>query len=238
MPTFKEILTATPEKLVNFFYKIKPAPTSEFLVCIDWTATQLEVNHWQLVCSLGFNAHARDLTDIMALLGITSFKSLAIRRNELFATDAYEHLPIDNVLDIYTHAIHDAEFTKAIQETIPRRLELVEKSIGRSGNPALEISYRMEVHAIYNGALVGKEFADKRLSNAALGPCRLVAGEVDVIVDNNLLPAPNIFFMDSVMGEEKRGLVERALITKDMVKNRLTNTGISDEEQQVLSTLV
>ncbi len=238
MPTFKEILTATPEKLVNFFYKIKPAPTSEFLVCIDWTATQLGINHWQLVCSLGFNPHARDLTDIMALLGITSFKSLAIRRNELFATDAYEHLPIDNVLDIYTHATHDAEFTRAIQEAIPRRLELIEKSIGNSGNPALEISYRMEVHAIYNGALVGKEFAEKRLGSAALGPCRLVAGEVDVIVDNNLLPASNIFFMDTVLGGEKRGLVERGLVTKDMIRNRLENAALPEEEQKVLSALV
>ena len=89
MHTFREILTAPPEKLVNFFYRIKPAPTNEFLVCIDWTATQMEVHHTQLVCALGFNAHVRDLTDILALLGITSFKSLAIRRNELFATDPY-----------------------------------------------------------------------------------------------------------------------------------------------------
>ncbi len=237
MPSFKEILTASPEKLVNFFYRIKPAPTNEFLVCIDWTATQMEVHHAQLVCALGFNAHARDLTDILALLGITSFKSLAIRRNELFATDPYEHLPIDNVLDIYTQTATDAEFTKAIQEAIPRRLELIEKSIGH-GNPALEISYRMEMHAIYNGALVGKEFAKKRLSNPALGPHRLVAGELEVIVDNNLLPAPNIFFMDSVLGEEKRVLVERGLISKEMVSNRLTNAAISEEEQQVLSSLV
>ena len=81
------------------------------------------------------------------------------------------------------------------------------------------------------------EYAEKRLNNAALGPCRVVAGELDVIIDNNLLPAPNIFFMDTVLGEEKRSLVERGLISKEMVNNRLNNPAISEEERQVLSSL-
>ena len=237
MADFTEVITATPEKLVNLFYRIKPAPTRDFIVRIDWAATQLQLNHTQLVCALGFNAVMRTMSDILTLLGFSNFKALGIRRDELFCTDAYHFLPIDNVIDIYTCAARDPQFIEALRALVKRRLDTLEAAVDQDGDPPPGISYRIEIHALYNGGYVDKAFAEDRLSRD-IGKYRLLASELDAILSRNLLPPSNIFFMDSVTAEEKRLLLERRLIPPEMIRNRLNNPSISDAEREVLSAAI
>lgn len=233
MARFKDILQASPEKLVHLFYKVKPAPTPDFLVRIDWAATQLQLNHAQLVCALGFNVNVRDVSDVLVILGFSSFKPLTYRRNELYSTDAYAQLDIDNILDIYSAGVAAPEFMETFRECLPRRLAAIESHIGRGADPALEISYRMEVHTLYNSGIANREFAVKRLQDD-LGQYRLVSEELAVIVDNHLVPPSNAFFMESLLPEEKRLLIDRGLVAPEMVRNRLANEQISPEERAVL----
>lgn len=237
MADFTEVITATPEKLVNLFYRLKPAPTPDFIVRIDWTATQLQLNHAQLVCGLGFNATMRTMSDILDVLGFSSFKALTIRRDELFSTDAYQSLTIDNVLDVYSCAAQDPEFTRAVQALLPRRLDTLEAVVDRDEDPARGISYRIEIHAIYNGGYVDREFAEDRLARD-IGRYRQLASEVDAILARGFLPASNIFYMDSVTAEEKRLMIERGLIPGEMIRNRLSNPSISDAERDVLNAAI
>ena len=237
MADFTEVITATPEKLVNLFYRLKPAPTRDFIVRVDWAATQLQLNHTQLVCALGFNPEMRSMSDILNVLGFSSFKPLRIRRNELFCTDAYQLLNIDNVIDIYTYAAGDREFNEELRTLLKRRLENLEAVVDQVEDPSPGISYRIEIHSIYNGGYVDKAFAEDRLSRD-IGKYRLLASEVDAILTRKFLPPSNIFYMDSVTAEEKRLLIERGLIPVTMIRNRLDNPSISDAERDVLGAAI
>ena len=100
MLSFTELLTASDAELVKIFYKISVDENDDFIIKINKAAAQLDLNHSQLVCALGFNKHIRDLSDIYSTLGFRSYKLLSYRCNELYRTDTYNQLQIDNILDI------------------------------------------------------------------------------------------------------------------------------------------
>ena len=72
MISFAELLTASDEDLVKIFYKVNSDTSQDFIKNINSVAAQLELNHSQLVCAIGFNKNIRDLTDIMTVLGFKS----------------------------------------------------------------------------------------------------------------------------------------------------------------------
>ena len=233
MITFTELLTASDAELVKIFYKVKADENADFIVRINKVAAQLNLNHSQLVCALGFNLHIRDLTDIYSTLGFRSYKLLSYRCNELFSTDTYNQLSIDNIIDIYSEHLADQEILNSIREMLPPRLEHIESAIDESDDPGHIISYRMEIHSIYSASIVDKAFAEMRI-NRNIGKFRLLSDEANVIVEAGLVPPSNLFFSDKLLLEEKKGLIERKLISSDMIKNRLQNKGISPEEREIL----
>ena len=79
MPSFTDLLTASDDELVRFFYKTSAGKEKDFIKRINIIAAQLELNHTQLVCALGFNKHIRELTDIQQQLGFRSYKLLTYR---------------------------------------------------------------------------------------------------------------------------------------------------------------
>ncbi len=99
MAEFRDILSATQEKLLALFSRVSPLNDDNFIAKMDHAAAQLGVNHSQLVCALGFNGHTQDLSEILSVLGFSSQQLLSYRGNELFSTDTYDRLDIDNVLD-------------------------------------------------------------------------------------------------------------------------------------------
>ncbi len=233
MASFTEILTASDADLVKTFYKISSDPNDDFIIRINKIAAQLELNHTQLVCALGFNKHIRDLSDIYSTLGFRSYKLLSYRSNELFSTDTYNQLPIDNVLDIYSERLEDQEILDSLREILVVRLENIESDLEKHEDAGHIFSYRMEVHSIFNAAIVGQEFAEMRL-NKDIAKFRQMSGEIDVCIEKGFFPPSNLFFEDNLSPEEKVTLIENEHITPDMVKNRLQNKGISDEERDVL----
>jgi hypothetical protein len=237
MISFTEILTASDADLVKTFYKIDSDPNDDFIIRINKVAAQLDLNHTQLVCALGFNKHIRDLSDIFSTLGFRSYKLLSYRCNELFSTDTYNQLPIDNVLDIYSERLEDQEILDSLREILVTRLMNIEVDLDKSEDPAHIFSYRMEVQSIYTAGIVGKEFAETRIEKD-IGKFRKFSGEVGVYIDMEFFPPSNLFFENNLSPEEKVELIESNHITPDMVKNRLQNRDISEEERDLLEAYV
>ncbi len=233
MPSFTEVLTASDADLVKFFYKIEANEDDDFIIRINKVAEQLELNHSQLVCALGFNKYIRDLSDIYSTLGFRDYKLLSYRCNELFSTDTYDQLPIDNVLDIYSERLEDQEILDSLREILDTRLANIEAYLAKNDDAAHVFSYRMEVHSIYTAGVVGEEFAKARLAKD-IGKFRHMSGEIDVIIEMGFEHPSNMFFGEYLEPEEKVALVSAGHIDQDMVKNRLQNKEISDEERDLL----
>ena len=235
---FTELLTASDADLVKIFYKVKVDQSEDFIKRINKVAAQLGLNHSQLVCALGFNKNIRELTDVISVLGFRSYKLLSYRQNELFTTDTYQQLSIDNILDIYSAKLDDAQIHESLQELLMPRLEHIEADISMNEDPGHVISYRMEIHAIYTSGIADKNFAEKRINKKGIGKFRIMANELGVIVEAGLLPASNLFFLDSISPEEKKDLIDRKHIPESMIKNRLQNQKISQEERDMLEEYI
>lgn len=237
MLSFTELLTASDADLVKIFYKIKSNPAEDFIVRINKVGAQLGLNHSQLVCALGFNKFIRDLSDIYSLIGFRSYKILSYRCNELFSTDTYNQLPIDNILDIYSERIEDATILASIREMLRPRLEHIETDIDKNDDPSHVFSYRMEIHSIYRAGIVDKAFADYRI-NKDIGRFRIMANELNAVIEAGYVPPSNLFFMDTISPAEKKSLIELNHINQDMIKNRLQNAAISKDEREMLEDFI
>lgn len=233
MASFTELLSASDDELVRIFYKTSAGDETNFIKRINIIARKLEVNHTQLVCALGFNKHIRDLTDIQQQLGFRSYKLLTVRQNELFTTDTYKYLSIENILDIYAERLEDQDILENLRALLLPRLAHIEADIDKNDDPGHVISYRMEVHAIYTSGIADKAFADKRL-RMNNGQFRRMANEANIIIDAGYHPPSNLFFMDTLSIAEKADLIEAGHINGDMIKNRLQNKNISDQEREFL----
>ena len=235
--SFTELLTASDADLVKIFYKINTEQNEDFIIRINKVAAHLGLNHSQLVCALGFNKHIRDLSDIYSLLGFRSYKVLTYRCNELFSTDTYNQLAIDNILDIYSERIEDQTILESLKEMLRPRLEHIEADIDKNGDPSHIISYRMEIHSIYGAGIVDLSFAEYRISKD-IGRFRVIANEVNEVIKAGYIPAGNLFFMDSISPDEKKDLITHKHVTPDMIKNRLQNSGISQDEREMLEDYI
>lgn len=233
MLSFTELLTASDSDLVKTFYKIKTNPKDDFILRINKVAAQLGLNHSQLVCALGFNKYIRNLSDIYSTLGFRSYRLLSYRCKELFSTDTYNQLSVEDILDIYSERLEDQKILDSIRGMLESRLAHIEDDLDKSEEPAHVISYRMEIHSIYSAGVVYREFAEMRLQKD-ISKFRILADEVLAISEANLLPPSNMFFMDSVSPAEKKTLIEKRYIDSNMIKNRLQNKTISQEERDML----
>jgi hypothetical protein len=237
MLSFTELLTASDSELVKIFYKFSVDEKDDFIIKINKAAALIGLNHSQLVCALGFNKHIRNLVDIYSTLGFRSYKLLAYRCNELFSTDTYNQLPIDNILDIYSERLEDQQILDTIKDMINPRLEHIEAYIDKHDDPSHIFSYRMEIHAIYSAGIVDQGFAEKRLK-LKNGKFRILSDEVNAIIQAGVFPPSNLFFTNDIIPEEKKLLIENKHITPDMIKNRLQNKNISKEERELLETYI
>ncbi len=237
MISFTELLTASDAELVKIFYKVKSDPTVDFIKNINSVATQLELNHSQLVCAIGFNKNIRDLTDIMTVLGFKSYKVMIYRRNELFTTDTYQQLGIDNILDIYSARLEDEEILETLREMLQPRLQHIEADIEKTDDPGTTISYRMEIHSIYQSGIADKSFAEERIQKD-IGKFRHMASELSEMISADIFPPSNFFFMETISPDEKRELIQQEHVSSDMVKNRLQNSKISADEREMLEEFV
>lgn len=237
MATFNEILCSSDAGLVKAFYRIPPSTERDFIKRINHAASHVGLNHTQLVCALGFNRNIRELTDVLSVIGFSSWKLLSYRRDELFVNDAYRQLPVDDIVDIYSEYLEDPDILSTLRELVPRRLQQIERSLAAIDDTSLLVSYKMELHSIYAGGIATPEFAQSRVEQA-YGHLRAMIKEVPMIIEFGLIPPGNLFFSDDLLPIEKRQLIEAGHIDHAMVRNRLQNTEISEDERQMLEDFV
>jgi len=236
MSRFEEILTAGSEDLLKTLYKCasnpqEPAATGNARA--RQMARNLGLSYAQLVCALGFNPHIRDLSDVLAVVGFESYDKLAHERNLAFINDIYQHLGVKDVLTVYQHVTGDLQVLDVIQHLIQLRLENIEKQIEATINSVFIERYKKEMRAIYNDGVAQIDFVEKRLQNTHSG-FRALLNEVALIVESRLVPVGDLFFRDSILPEEKRRLIIRGLIPRDLIEARLADTALALREREVL----
>lgn len=236
MSRFSEILTASSEALLKTLYKSaskKDEPAAAGTARVRQIAANLGLTYPQLVCAVGFNAHIEDLSDVVAVVGFDSYAALARERNLAFTTDIYQQLSVKDVLAIYQHVSNNLPMLEVIQHLLQRRLEKIEERIEQTVNSIFIERYKKEMRAIYNDGVAQIDFAETRLSMTHSG-FRALLNEVGLIVESRLIPVGDIFFRESILPEEKRRLMIKGLIPRDLVESRLADPQIAEQERLVL----
>ena len=236
MATFRQLLLGNPEDLVRMFYNIRIPQEKGFIAKLDAAANMLNLNHSQLVCGLGFNRRIFDLPDVLSVVGFASEKALTIRRDELFRTDMYQQLSLDDIIDVYSHHLPKEEQLQQMRALVAARLSNIENALA-SESSLNAVSYKMELHAFYNSALADEDFVFERWHNknrAVDEASGIQKDELRMIIDNNIVPAGNLFFSDELSPAEKLILIESGEINISMIKNRMQNTEISPAEREML----
>jgi hypothetical protein len=230
---FRAILTASEENLVQRFFRYKDSATSMGSRLAEIAKAE-GLRNEQLICAVGFNHHARMITEIMPLLGYATFEELAKERNNVFTTDIYRRLPLDDVLAIYTEVKQDPANLQVMQYLLKERLEHVEQRIEETVNSMIIDRYKSEMRTVYNEGIAGMDFAEARLNRTDSG-FRALLNEVGIIVDAKIIPAGDIFFRNTILPEEKRRLLARGLIPKDLIEARLNDENTPADEKPILS---
>ncbi len=232
MTDFKAIISAEEEKLVQIFYKLqddKAAQDKKLAVL----AKKLHLRADQIICAVGFNPNAQQLTEIIPILGFDTFEILAQKRNDIFTNDIYRRLTLDNMLNIYTVVKNSAEILQIMQYLLKKRLAKIEERIEETVNSLIIEKYKAEMRAIYNGGIANIDFAEERLNKSDSG-FRALLNEVGIIIESKLIPAGDIFFRDSILPEEKRKLLNTGLIPRELITSRLEDKTIPKEEKRIL----
>ncbi len=236
MSRFEEILTASSEDLLKALYKSASAQDDHAAfgtARAKQAARNLGLTFPQLVCALGFNAQIAQLSDVLAMLGFDSYDALARERNLSFVNDIYHQLGIKDVLAVYLHVTKSAPLLEVIQHLLDMRLQRIEDRIEATVNSVIIERYKKEMRAIYIDGVAQIDFAESRLSREPNG-FRALLNEVAMIVESRLLPIGDIFFRDTILPEEKRRLIIRGLIPRELVLNRLSDPKIAPQERAVL----
>jgi len=231
MPVFDELLTSPPEHIVDMFYSsgVDMASTSE-----EEAAEHFKLNSSQLICSLGFNKQIRDLMDIIFTLGYESLDDFLKKRNRIFISDIYRQLSLKQILSIYDLILNNPDQSKIfITKLLSKRIGMLEHRIEKSVKPTLIENYRTEMKTIYKTGSIPMEFIDLRLENPDSG-FRALLDEVSLIVDSKVISAMEIFIRDSILPEEKRRLISRGLIPKELISKRLEFKDLADPEREML----
>lgn len=232
MTSFNELLRASGEDLVRALYafhsnKEKNKKTPAVI------AKTLKLTSGQLMCGVGFNPSVRESTEIVSLLGFERFSDIEERRNEYFAKDIYRRLTLDNILAIYDVVKDDAEALQSMQYLLKRRLQSIEENIESTVNSLTIEKYKAEIRAIYSDGIATIDFAKERLRQMDSG-FRALVNEVSMITEYRLIPVGEVFFMDTILPQEKRRLLERGLIPQELVEERLQDSSIPNQESRVL----
>lgn len=233
MTTFYKLINANSETVLAKINGLQLGDESDLIGRIDLAAEQMELKHTQLLCAIGFNARVRDLEEVFIPLGFRTGKLFNIRLKELFATDVYQQLSIDNLIDIYT-CYSEPSIKKLIDELLPRRLRNLEDDEKKIDSLTCATAYRVEIHTLYNSRIIPKELAQKRMESKDLAPYRDLSSEIMEAISAKYYPASNLLFTETISLIEKRAMFSKKLIPADLIKNRLQNKKISEEERAIL----
>jgi len=232
MSSFSELLNAAGEDLIRRVTRSlqngEAGPAG-----LDRLCQHLNLNHTQAICALGFNGHIREVPEVLEQLGYPGYKRLADERNRHFIEDIYNQLTIGNVLKVYEAVSGNRELLEVMQYLLGSRLGNIEERIEQTVNSIVIDRYKREIKAIYKLGIATIEFAESRLDRTDSG-FRALVNEVAIIVDSRLIPIGDIFFRNTVLPEEKRRLIQRGQIPRELILTRLEDNGISAQERNML----
>ena len=234
MSAFSDILTGEEEDLVKIFYNFRaddgPDNSQKNLAL---AAKKLKLRPEQLTIALGFNQNARKLHEIFSILGYDSLETLTQERNEIYITDIYQKISLENILTLYSRIRNNNEMLQVMQYLLKNRLENIESRIEATVNSLIIEKYKVEMKAVYADKIADIDFAEERLNSVESG-FRALLNEACIITESKLIPAGDIFFRESILPEEKRKLLSKKLIPVELVETRLEDTNISQQEKQML----
>lgn len=233
MATFIEVLGSPAEGLVNIFHRVVPGKADTSAKRARQTSRQLGLSSARMTCALGFNPAIRDLDDVIIVAGFTSYEDLVNHRNAVFLQDVYRQLSIDDVLCIYVHVKHDPRILEVMQYLLAGRLHNIEHQIDSTVNSLTIERYKKEMRAIYSEGIAQIEFAEERLSNTDSG-FRALINEVSIMVEARVIPVGDIFFRDTVLPEEKRKLIGKGYIPRELIVSRLEDEDLPEQERRML----
>jgi len=238
MSRFEALLTAGSEKLLKTLYRTAAGAHADEAAAggsarAHALARHLGLTYAQLVCALGFNHDITELADIVAIAGFESYDALARERNLAFTTDIYQHLGVRDVLAVYQHVTGNLAMLEVMQHLLQRRLETIEAQIEATVNSVYIERYKKEMRAIYNDGVAQIDFAEQRLAQTHSG-FRALLNEVALIAESRLIPVGDLFFRDTILPEEKRRLIIRGLIPRELIEARLADAEIPAQERRVL----
>ena len=232
MASFKEILRFSDVELLQLFYKYgnanKVGEDRTEMIAID-----LKLREAQLVCAVGFNKTLKTLPELPAILGFETHDNLINLRNEFFTTDIYKLITLDNVLSIYSNMKDDLKSKQIMEYLLASRLETIEKRIEETVNSLIIEKYKEEMRAIYSDEIVSIDFVETRLDKSDSG-FRALLNEVTLIVEHKIIPAGDIFFRETILPQEKRKLLDKGLIPRELIEARLSDPNIADVEKKIL----
>jgi hypothetical protein len=227
------MLTAPAERLINILYKTAISDGEARKTRLRRIGKRLMMNSAQLICALGFNKAIQDLPEVITTLDFVSYEQLAQERNEIFTSDIYRYLTIDDILNIYAAVAGDPKVQQVMQSLLTSRLENIEHRIETTVNALIIERYKKEMQAVYNEGVAHLEFAEGRLGAIDSG-FRALISEVAIIVESKLIPVADIFFRETILPEEKRKMLSRGLIPDELVKARLEDDAIPARERKML----
>jgi hypothetical protein len=228
-----DLLWATPERLVNVFCRVQPEANADELRRLMNAARQLGLSSARLVCGLGFNPAIPDLLDVVSVAGFADYQALAQSRNTLFVADVYKQLSLDDVLAIYGRVREDARLLELMQYLMTSRLQNLERDIDSTVHAPTIERYRAEVRSVYRLGIAQLSFAEERLGRPDNG-FRALVSEIQLIAETRLIPVGEIFFRADVLPEEKRKLVTRGLVPRNLVGERLNDPQVPAAERLLL----
>lgn len=234
MTDFRDILSNSSEELLKIFYVYNKDEIRAYKEQrLEKIAKSLKLRREQLICAIGFNPNFANLTEIIHMLGFSSIDKLAQERNEIFITDIYKKLSLDNILTLYSIVKDFTETVQVMQYLVEQRLKTIEEKIEATVNSMLIEKYKAEIRSIYLDGIAGIDFAEMRLDKIDSG-FRALLNEVTIITESRLIPAGDIFFRNTILPEEKRKLLNKGLIPLELVYARLEDESISPREKKML----
>ena len=234
MSVFEQILTASAEELLKLVFKAAAARDKDAQGSRSREiALKLGLTHAQLLCAVGFNPNIRELPDVTTILGFQGYDALARARDEYFTNDVYNRLGIKDVLAIYAQVARDVQHQQVMQYLMSTRLKRIEDRIEATVDSLVIERYKKEMRGIYTDGVALPEFVEGRLADTHSG-FRALLNEVLLIVEHRLVPVGDIFFRDTVLPEEKRRLIVRGLVPRELIVARLAETDVPPQERKVL----
>ena len=234
MANFNKLIRSPGEELVKRFYAFNDLKGKENEKRIEVIAKKLGLRPEQLIVATGFNPAFRDLPELLPILSCQSIDELNQQRNELFISDIYKKLSLNNILAVYNVVRSDPSTMQVMQYLMAQRLETIEARIEETVNSVIIEKYKTEIRAIYSDGVADIDFAEKRLDKLDSG-FRALLNEVCIITENRIIPAGDIFFRDTILPEEKRKLLNKGLIPDELINTRLENEQLSQRERKMLN---